>query len=151
MYFLENEASERGWDPAALEPAAESRKEGRLLRSLDGEGLSPQFCCHKFKGKDEKTTAVTTAAVGQTQMITKTTEVMTGWRKWGVPYPRLGIWQAPLYAGRLPVELNPVAGAWHRFAEIKQNKDPLEKGDGESKRMRPTSSGGKGNMRKIAL
>lgn len=81
MYFLENEASERGWDPAAAEPAAESRKEGRLLRSLDGEGLSPWFCCHKFKGKDEKRTAVTTAAVRQTQMITKTTEMMTGRRK----------------------------------------------------------------------
>lgn len=54
-------------------------------------------------------------------------------------------------ASLLPVRLNTVAGIWHRFTELKQNKDPLEKGDGESKRMRPTSSGGKENMRKIAL
>jgi len=54
MYFLEKEASNRGPDPAALEPAEESRKEGRLLRSLEGEGFSHWFCCYKFRARMRK-------------------------------------------------------------------------------------------------
>lgn len=54
MYFLEKEASNHGLDPAALEPAAGSRKEGRLFRSLEGEGFSHWFCCYKFRARMRK-------------------------------------------------------------------------------------------------
>lgn len=136
MYFLETEASNHGTDPAALEPATESRKEGSVQEFGRGRFFS-LFLLLQMWRKDEKTTTVTMAAVGQTQIITKTTK-MTGYWKWGVPYPRLGIWQILFYTGRRLVQLHTVAQTWHRFAKTKQNKTersqkkPLNKDDNVS-------------------
>lgn len=44
-----------------------------------------------------------------------------------------------------------MAGSWHRFAKIKQTKNPLDKGGHVSREWEPAANGGEGNMRKIAL